>query len=93
MPIKTEAVLDLVQEVLHKCFSEPYGEDIIRDVSFEIEKNLDWRRRYDELVKGLGQDEVNQAIGRHVKAMTGYSTWQEVPIKPHILRNYSKLRK
>ena len=93
MPKKTEPVLDLVQEVLHKCFSEPYGEDIIRDVSFEIEKNLNWRRRYDELVEALGRDEVNQAIGRHVKAITGYHTMHVVAVKPHILGYYSKLRK
>ena len=49
MQQKTEGVRILVQDVLREKFSEPYSEDIIRDVCFAIESNSDWRRRYNEL--------------------------------------------
>ncbi len=93
MPNKTIGVFELVQAVLRRRFSEPYREDIINQVGDEIYKDRDWRRQYEQLVDELGLDQVKQAIGRHVKAITGYKTVRRTKNEPgHILHNYSILR-
>jgi hypothetical protein len=92
MTRKTEGVRLLVQDVLRADFSEPYGEDIIRDVWFTIEKNREWRKRYDMLKDDLSRDVVNNWISKYVKEAVGLNNLRVVPIKQgHIVTSYTKL--
>jgi hypothetical protein len=92
MTRKTEGVRLLVQAVLRANFSEPYGEDIIRDVWFAMEENREWRRQYDTLKDELSRDVVNNWIGKYVKEAVGLNNLRAVPIKQgHIVTSYTKL--
>lgn len=91
MPLKTEGVRLLVQDVL-QTLPQPYGEDVIEDVFCEIEKTPQWRKRYNELVEELTLLVVNSAIGRHTKALIGFDTLREVDVRrTRLSKNYSKL--
>jgi hypothetical protein len=92
MTRKTEGVRLFVQDVLMTDFSEPYGEDIIRDVWFAIEKNREWRKQYDTLKDELSRDVVNTWIGKYVKEATGLNNLRVVHIgQGHIITAYTKL--
>ncbi len=92
MTRKTEGVQLFAQDVLRSDFSEPCGEDIIRDVWLAIEGNREWQRRYDELSDELSHHVVNQRIGRYVKAETGLDSIRSVDIESgHIVTSYTKL--
>ena len=92
MPGKTEGVKILVQDVLQERFSEPFSEDIIRDVCFAIENNPDWRRRYNELGEELREWVVNNWIGKYTKELTGLNSLRQVDLEgKHIITSYTKL--
>ena len=91
MAKKTEGVELLVGDVL-RTFSEPYGEDIIEDVCLAIERNRDWRRRYNELGEELRDWVVNNWIGQYTKSITGLRSLREVDAKRStIIKGYTKL--
>lgn len=89
---KTEGIKILVQDALQN-FSEPYGEDIIRDVCLEIERSADLRRRYDELKEDHKKDVVNNWIGKYTKDLTGLKSLRKVPTGDDvtIIASYTKL--
>jgi len=93
MSRKTEGVKILVQDALQN-FSEPYGEDIIRDVCLQIEGDADLKRRYDELKEAHKKDVVNNWIGKYTKELTGLKSLREVPAGDDvtIIASYTKLR-
>jgi hypothetical protein len=92
MATKTEGVRLFVQDVLRADFSEPYGEDIIRDVCFAIEKNSEWRKQYESLKDELSRDVVNTWLGKYVKEATGLKNVRVVSIgQGHIITAYTKL--
>jgi hypothetical protein len=92
MANKIDGVRILVQDVLI-TLSEPYGEDVIRDVCFAIEENAEWRRRYDMLKNELTRDVVNNWIGKYVKEATGLNSLLEVDTQQgHIITVYTKLK-
>lgn len=91
MTNKTEGVKFLVQDVL-ATFTEPYSDDIIRDVCFAIEKNSNWHRRYNQLGEELGHGVVNQWIGKYVKDLTGMNSLRQVSLEDgHLITSYTKL--
>ncbi len=92
MANKTAGVKLLVEDVL-RTFSEPYPEDIIRDVFYKIEKNQDWRRRYKEFGEELEKEWiVNNWIGKYVKTLSGMRTLRQVPVEDgHVFTSYTKL--
>jgi hypothetical protein len=88
---KTQGVYELVSEVL-RTISEPYGEDVIRDVCVAIERHARWLRRYNLLVDELGKNVVNQWIGQYTKQLTGLRTGMQVDYEQgHIIGSYTKL--
>ena len=93
MTRKTEGVKILVQDILAAKSSEIYDEDIILNVCKEIESNLEWRRRYDELCDELRDWVVNNWIGKYVKEITGLYSLREVSTEGqgHIIHGYTKL--
>ncbi len=92
MSEKTKEVRMLAQEILKKTFSEPYSEDIIRDVCFAIEGDTNWRRRYDELGEELRPWVVNNWLGKYVKELTGMNSLRQVTLEDgHIITSYTKL--
>jgi len=91
MAKKTEGVYQLVQDVL-SSISEPYGEDIIEDVCLAIERDTDWRQRYQELGADLSLWVVNNWIGQYTKQLTGLKSIRQVEAKrSHIIKSYTKL--
>lgn len=91
MTKKTQGIDELVSEIL-ETISQPYGEDIIEDVFFEIEHQPSWRRRYDELVLELCKGTVNKWVGRYTKQITGLRNPKQVYAKrSKITESYSKL--
>ncbi len=97
MDKKTEGVEIFVNDVLAANFSEPYGEDIILDVFIAIEKNPEWRRRYDslsnDLSDDLSDDTINNWIGKYVKRETSLNSLHEVLAneKCSLIYSYMKL--
>ena len=92
MARKTEGVRLLVQEVMTAEFTNGYGEDIIRDVCFAIERNREWRRQYDELSDELRAWVVNNWIGKYVKEISGLNNLKQVPVEEgHIITSYTQL--
>ena len=92
MAKKTEGVRILVQDVL-RTISTPYSEDIIKDVCFKIEKNLDWYKRYQDLGVELNNEwVVNNWLGKYTKELTGMKNLRQVELKDkHIITSYTKL--
>ena len=92
MARKTEGVRILVTDVLARC-SEPYGEDIIRDVCYKIENDLDLKRRYEDLEEELNKEVVNSWIGKYTKQFTGLESLRQVPAGDSvtIITTYTKL--
>lgn len=91
MAKKTEGVYQLVQDVL-SSISEPYGEDIIEDVCLAIERDIDWRQRYQELGADLSLWVVNNWIGQYTKQLTGLKSIRQVEAKrSQIIKSYTKL--
>jgi hypothetical protein len=89
---KTEGVKVLVQEVLTKKFSEPYRETIILDVFSEIQKSIEWTKRYGELSDKLHRWTVNKMIGKYTKALTGLKSLKFVPApKDSLITTYTRL--
>ena len=70
--MKTQDIFDLVQEVL-RSIPEPYPNDIIDQVCMRIESNKPWMNRYTQLVAIHRRHIVNQMIGRHVYALSGFN--------------------
>lgn len=91
MTKKTEGVYQLVQDVL-SSISESYGEDIIEDVCLAIERDADWRQRYQELGADLPLWVVNNWIGQYTKQLTGLKSTRRVEAKrSRIIKSYTKL--
>ena len=92
MARKTEGVRILVFDVLAR-FSEPYGEDIIRDVCFEIENDPDLKKRYEDLEDEFNKWIVNSWIGKYTKNLTGLKSLRQVPAGDSvtIITTYTKL--
>jgi hypothetical protein len=92
MDKKTEGVEILVKDVL-ATIPEPYGEDITLEVCIAIEKNTEWKRRYDELCDELIYWKVNNAISSCVKAETGLNSLGKVSAKGKrgLIKSYTKL--
>ena len=93
---KTEGVEILVRDVL-ATFSESYGEDIILEVFIAIEKNLEWRMRYNSLSNDLSDDLtddiINNWVGKYVKDQTGLNSLRESSAagKCSLITKYTKL--
>ena len=90
---KTDGVAELVRVIL-QTLPKPYGENIIEDVFVAIEQSPNWLKRYQELEAQLGKQVLNQFIGWHTRAQTGYNTIQQVTAtRCYLAGSYSKLRR
>jgi len=91
---KTDGVAELVRVIL-QTLPKPYGEDIIEDVFVAIEHNPNWLKRYNELGTELSEVwVVNNWVGQHTRAQTGYETIKEVSTtRTKLAKSYSKLRR
>ncbi len=86
-----EEVELLVREVL-RTFARPYNEDITEDVFVAIERNIDWKRQYDDLCSDLEQGVVNQQIGKSVKEITRMRPIRSVKARRStLITSYTKL--
>lgn len=88
---KTQPVFELVTEVMDS-FSEPHGEDVIEDVCIAIEKNPEWKKRYNRLLTVLSRNAVNNAIGYYTKQRAGMKTVRQVrATRSGLIGSYRKL--
>ena len=92
MARKTQAVYDLVREVL-EALPHPYGEDITEDVFVAIERNPQWLLRYRAIGVDLKEQWiVNNWIGKYVKEITEMRTGREVSSsRSDLITGYRKL--
>jgi len=89
--LKTQDILDLVREVLNNI-PEPWPNDIIDQVCLAIERNAVWNNLYNQLKAIYGIDVLNQMIGRHTFALSGFNQSGPVrPAKSKIIKTYSWL--
>lgn len=67
--VYTEEMEDLVVEILRR-FNKPYPQDITDQVFLAIERDSNWRKRY-EIFAGTDPATANAWVGRMVKEHTG----------------------
>ncbi len=89
--MRTGEVKSLVREVLN-TLPKPYSEHIIDEVFSEIERNAQWRRRYEIQCDALGKAVVNTWGGYWIANALGKLGEHQVPSKKSsLIGSYSLL--
>ena len=100
-PQKFSDLVDvLVNDILSSRFTPPYPEDIVDQICLAIEKNAEWRRRYDAIKKEArvkddsdGSWVVNNRITKSVMKVTGMEiSVYPAPATNGLMKSYSLLR-
>ncbi|WP_454753911.1 hypothetical protein [Cupriavidus necator] len=89
--MRTGDVKSLVREVLN-TLPKPYSEHIIDEVFSAIERNANWRRRYESQCDALGKAVVNTSGGYWIADALGKLGERQVPSKKSsLIGSYSLL--